>query len=249
MTSQIPAALKPGSWSLCAYLTAGFPSADSFGDVLNSVARVADLIEIGVPFSDPIADGVTIQSSSAKALAAGITLDWILELLSSQVPSVPVLLMGYYNPFLAYGIERLGSDLVTARVSGLIVPDLPLEESADLNLYLLTAGIDLIQLVAPTTPGERLRRLAAASRGAIYAVTRNGVTGGQARIEPETVSYLERVRQASSLPVMVGFGIRTKDQIRALTPHADAIVVGSALVEVLDRGQDPAEFLRKLREP
>lgn len=249
MTSRIAAAMKPGGLSLCAYLTAGFPSPDSFSDVLSSVARVADLIEIGVPFSDPVADGVTIQSSSARALAAGITLDWILELLSSQDPAVPVLLMGYYNPFLAYGIDRLGSDLATAGVSGLIVPDLPLEESADLNPYLLTAGIDLIQLVAPTTPDERLRSLAAASRGAIYAVTRNGVTGGHARIEPEIVSYLERVRQASSLPVMVGFGIRTKVQIRALTPHADAIVVGSALVEILDRGQDPAEFLRELLEP
>jgi tryptophan synthase alpha chain len=158
-----------------------------------------------------------------------------------------VLLMSYLNPLLAFGYERLARRAAEVGVSGFIVPDLPFEESAPLNAALQPHGLALVQLVTPATPPERLRRLCAASQGFVYAVTRTGITGGESTLPAGTTEYLAAVKAASSLPVCAGFGVRRADQVALLGAHADGVIVGSALVEVLERGADPAAFLRSLR--
>ena len=233
--------------AICAYLTAGFPDLESFPDILRKVSQTADVVEIGVPFTDPMADGMTIQRASHVALENGVTLEWIIDLLGGLDPAAPLLLMGYYNPFLAFGVDRLGVALQEAGVSGVIVPDLPLEESADLRDRLEPLGLAMVQLVTPTTPPGRLRAIAGSSSGFLYAVTTTGVTGGNVRLNDSDLDYLGRVREASELPVMAGFGIRTRDQVAALAPHVDGVVVGSALIDSIEEGADPAEFISNLR--
>ncbi len=235
--------------AICAYVTAGFPSRSGFAGTLLSVAEAADVVEVGVPFTDPMADGLTIQEASRVALADGVSLEWILGLLSEVKPELaaPVLLMGYYNPFLAYGLDRLGGSLIEAGVSGLIVPDLPLEESDPLSDVLSVDGTALVHLVTPTTPPPRLRRIAAASKGFVYAVTMKGVTGGSVRLSEGDIAYLDEVRAVSPVPVMAGFGIRTNADVAAIAPHVDGVIVGSALVDAIKAGVDPAGFIQGLR--
>jgi tryptophan synthase alpha chain len=235
--------------AICAYLTAGYPSRSAFPDIVSAVAAAADVVEIGVPFTDPMADGLTIQRASRVALDGGVTLDWILESVGSAelAAEVPLLLMGYYNPFLAHGLDRLGESLVGAGVSGLIVPDVPLEEADPLLGVLGPRGLGLVQLITPTTPADRRARLARASGGFVYAVTMTGVTGGRVAITPGDIAYLEGIRSLSPLPVMAGFGIRGSADVATLAPHVDGVIVGSALIEAIDRGEDPGEFLRSLR--
>ena len=213
------------------------------------MAQAADVVEVGVPFTDPMADGMTVQMASHAALENGVTLGWILEAIGSSEASsqAPILLMGYYNPFLAFGLDRLGSALAEASVSGLIVPDLPHDESDELLASLEPHDIAVVQLVTPTTPDERLTRLAAASSGFVYAVSMTGVTGGTAAIDDETTAYLGRVSAAAEIPVLAGFGIKTSEQVEALAPLVDGVVVGSALIEAVDRGEDPGAFVRSLR--
>ena len=234
--------------ALVAYVTAGFPEPSGFLKILKSVAGAADAVEIGVPFSDPMADGVTIQRSSERAIEKGVSLTWILDELARRdfELTAPVLLMSYLNPLLAFGYEALARRAVETGVAGFIVPDLPYEERAPLAAALDPHGLALVQMVTPATPPERLRRLCAASQGFVYAVTRTGVTG-DAALPPETAEYLTAVKAASPLPVCAGFGVRRADQVALLGAHADGVIVGSALVEVLERGADPAVFLRSLR--
>ena len=249
-SEAIAAAIEaaPGT-AICAYVTAGYPSLDSFPDILRSVAESADLVEIGVPFTDPMADGLTIQRASHMALENGVTLKWILDLLTDLAPdlSSPRLLMGYYNPFLAFGLDRLGFAMKNTATSGLIVPDLPLEENRPMRAVLEPLGLALVHMATPTTPQDRLARLASPGGGFLYAVTTTGVTGGNTPVAPETLSYLDRVRSAVSLPVLAGFGVRSRDQVEALSDHVDGVVVGSALIEAIDRGEDPGAFLEQLR--
>jgi tryptophan synthase alpha chain len=235
--------------ALLAFFTAGHPDRASFAANLLRIARVADVVEIGVPFSDPMADGVSIQRSSRVALANGASLAWIFSELS-RLPSRPraaLVLMSYANPLLAFGLDRLVAQAAECGVSGLIVPDLALEESAPWRDALDTAGVALVQLVSPLTPDERLRAICAASRGFVYAVTTTGTTGRSDALPEALPAYLARARAASSLPVCAGFGIRRAEQVRALAPHADGVVVGSALVEALERGEDAEVFLNSLR--
>lgn len=233
--------------AICAYVTAGFPDLASFPSILSAVAAAADVVEVGVPFTDPMADGMTIQRASHVALGNGVTLHWILDLLEGLDLDAPVLLMGYYNPFLAFGLGRLGESLSEANISGVIVPDLPLEESDELRHRLAQSGLAMIQLVTPTTPPDRLRAIAAASSGFVYAVTTTGVTGGNVRLADSDLEYLGRVREASELPVMAGFGIRERSQVEELAPHVDGVVVGSALIDSITSGADPGDFLASLR--
>ena len=244
VTAAITAA---GGQAICAYLTAGYPSLDGFPGILTDVAAVADVVEVGVPFTDPMADGQTIQKASHQALLAGVNLDYVFDSLDNAELEAPHLLMGYYNPFLAYGLDRLVSRMAAAGTSGLIVPDLPLEESGDLADSLDARGLGLVQLVAPTTPDERLRKLADASRGFVYAVTTKGTTGGATSFDDEVLSYLDRVKTVSELPVLAGFGVREQSQVAELAGHVDGVVVGSALIDAIDRGEDPAGFLEGLR--
>lgn len=236
-----------GGQALCAYLTGGYPTVDVFGDILDSVADVADLVEIGVPFTDPMADGLTIQQASHTALINGVNLDVIFDALVGADLATPHVLMGYYNPFLAYGLERLVDRMDDAGTAGLIVPDLPLEESAELSSMIEKRGLGLIQLVSPTTPDDRLRLLARASRGFVYAVSTKGTTGGATRFDSDVLGYLDRVKGASDLPVLAGFGVREREQVISLTGHVDGVIVGTALIDAIDRGDDPAVFLKGLR--
>ncbi len=233
--------------AVCAYVTAGYPSLEAFPSVLESVARAADVVEIGVPFTDPMADGLTIQQASHLALSNGVTLEWIFELLGGIDLAAPHLLMGYYNPFLAFGLDRLGGAMAGSRTSGLIVPDLPLEENGPVREVLEPHRLALVQLVTPATSSERLHRLTSTGAGFVYAVTTTGVTGGEVDLPVEALQYLHRVGVTSALPVLAGFGVRNQAQVAALAPHVDGVVVGSALIEAIDRGEDPGAFLEGLR--
>ncbi|HEX4050783.1 MAG TPA: tryptophan synthase subunit alpha [Steroidobacteraceae bacterium] len=241
-------AARSGSPALVAYLTAGFPTREGFREQLAAVASAADVVEIGVPFTDPMADGVTIQRASEQALAAGVSLRWILqELLAIGPLSTPLLLMSYLNPLLAYGLPQLARDAARAGVCGFIVPDLPHDESQEFSRALASTGLALVQMVTPVTPAERLTRVAAASEGFVYAVTMTGTTGRTSGAAADLREYLTRVRAAARVPVCAGFGIRSREQVEALAGMVDGVVVGSALVEVLERGESAQHWLRSLR--
>ncbi|MGA9026162.1 MAG: tryptophan synthase subunit alpha [Steroidobacteraceae bacterium] len=248
ISAAIRAAVAAGRPALVGFMTAGFPTRARFKEDLAAVADVCDVVEIGVPFTDPMADGATVQRASFVALAGGVTLGWIIEELESAPrPAAPVLLMSYLNPLLAYGLERLPKDAAAAGVAGFIVPDLPREESADLAAALDDAGLALVQMVTPVTPAERLSTLCAAAQGFVYAVTMTGTTGKSVAVPDDVLDYMDRVRRVSPVPVCAGFGIRSRDQVRRLAAHVDGVVVGSALVEVLERGEDVRAFLQTLR--
>jgi tryptophan synthase alpha chain len=250
IVTALRAAAKQGQPALVAFLTAGYPSRAKFREHLSAIALEADVIEIGVPFSDPMADGVTIQRSSEAALREGVTLTWILEELQLMAPvQAPLLLMSYINPLLSFGLERLARRAVGAGVCGFIVPDLPLDESDELRAVLAPANLALVQMVTPVTPNERLVRLATASQGFVYAVTMTGTTGKNMAVADDLAGYLERVRAAATVPVCAGFGIRNREQVERLRGQVDGVIVGSALVEVLERGESPQEFLAGLRPP
>ena len=248
ITAAIRHTTAAGGTALVPYITAGYPHKDRFIATLRAIAGVADVVEVGVPFSDPMADGVTIQRASHAAIAAGVSLRWILKELTAAAPfDAPIVLMSYLNPLLNYGYTELAAACVPAGVCGFIVPDLPIEESADFAAALDREGLALIQLVTPATPADRLKRLCAASRGFVYAVTVTGITGGAKELPAEVTGYLDRVRALTTLPVCAGFGVRRAEQVRNLAPHTDGVVVGSALVEQLESGADPVAFLKSLR--
>jgi tryptophan synthase alpha chain len=248
IAAALRAAASGGQPALVAFLTAGYPSKEKFREHLAAVAAHADVVEIGVPFTDPMADGVTIQRSSREALAQGVSLTWLFaELAAMSRPAAPLLLMSYLNPLLAHGYARLAEDAAASGVAGFIVPDLPLEESAELKAALALHGLALVQMVTPVTPPERLARLCAASEGFVYAVTMTGTTGKSVAVPVDVIDYLERVRKLAPVPVCAGFGIREHAQVERLRGHVDGVVVGSALVEVLERGESPQAFLTSLR--
>lgn len=249
ISSAIRAARAKGQPAIVAFITGGFPDRKTFAGHLHAVAAAADVVEIGVPFTDPMADGTTIQRSSRAALAAGTTLKWLLAELEAQSPKpkAPILLMSYLNPLLAFGLDELPEAAAKAGVSGFIIPDLPFEESADMRAALEPKGLALVQLVTPVTPPERLAMLCKASQGFVYAVTMTGTTGKNVAVPEEVVEYMQRVRDVSPLPVCAGFGIRSREQVALMGPAVDGVVVGSALVEVLEQGRDPAAFLHSLR--
>jgi len=239
---------RNGEPALVAFLTAGYPSKDRFREHLQSVAAGADVVEIGVPFTDPMADGVTIQRSSQAALAQGVSLRWILsELQAMPRLDAPLLLMSYLNPLLAYGLDRLADAAARANVTGFIVPDLPYDESSDLRKALDAYAIAMVQMVTPVTKPERMKQLCDSSQGFVYAVTMTGTTGKNVAVPEEVMGYLDRVRALAKVPVCAGFGIRSREQVERLRGHVDGVVVGSALVEVLERGGNPTEWLEALR--
>jgi tryptophan synthase alpha chain len=248
ISTAIDAAVAQGRPALVGFLTAGFPTLADFTRNLAEVASVCDVVEIGVPFSDPMADGSTIQRASFAALGNGVTLRWILDELGARPErSVPLLLMSYLNPLLAFGREALPRAAAAAGVSGFIVPDLPFEESADLRAALDREGLALVQMVTPVTPPARLEMLCEAAQGFVYAVTMTGTTGKSAEVPDSVLEYMDRVKRCSRVPVCAGFGIRSRAQVERFASHVDGVVVGSALVEALERGDDVRAFLRSLR--
>lgn len=248
ISAALAAANAAGRTGLVPFITAGYPDPDAFIETLRAVADVGDVVELGIPFSDPMADGMTIQRSSFKAIEAGVTLRWVFEQLTAAEPvAAPMVMMSYLNPLLAYGYERLADDALQTGVCAFIVPDLPFEESEEIRGVLESRGVGLIQLVTPATPAARLQTLAAASRGFLYAVTITGITGGGDGLPGDLADYLDGVSEASELPVCAGFGIRSAADVANVGRHAAGAIVGSALVEVLERGEDPAAFLQQLR--
>ena len=247
--AAIEAAKADGRTGLVPFFTAGYPEPAEFLNTLRAIAEVGDVVEIGVPFSDPMADGMTIQRSSFVAIQKGVTLKWIFDQLESIRGEIktPIVFMSYLNPLLAFGFEALAQRALDTGVCGFIVPDLPFEESGEIRDALEQKGIGLIQLVTPATPPERLRLLARESRGFLYAVTVTGTTGGDSGLPADLAGYLDTVAEASTLPVCAGFGIRSAEDVVNVGKHAAGAIVGSALVEVLEKGEDPAVFLRQLR--
>jgi len=249
ISAAIRRAGADGRPAVIGFMTAGFPDRAGFRASLAAIAAAADVVEIGVPFTDPMADGMTIQRASHAALAGGFTLPWLLEELrkAQPRPQAPLLLMSYLNPLLAHGLDRLPAAAAQAGVAGFIIPDLPYEESAEMRAALDGQGLALVQMVTPVTPPARLKMLCAASQGFVYAVTMTGTTGRSVAVPDEVLAYMDRVRAVSPVPVCAGFGIRGPEQVARMRGHVDGVVVGSALVEVLERREDPAAFLRSLR--
>lgn len=247
--AAIAAANDTGRTALVPFITAGYPEPGKFLDTLRAVAAAGDVVELGVPFSDPMADGMTIQRSSFVAIEKGVTLRWIFEQLDTLEPGfdTPLVMMSYLNPLLAFGYEKLARRAKETGVCAFIVPDLPFEESADIRAALEAEGIGLIQLVTPATPDARLKLLSDASRGFVYAVTITGITGGDSSLPDTLAQYLDKVTSNSKLPVCAGFGIRSAADVVNVGKHAAGAIVGSALVEVLERGDDPTAFLKGLR--
>jgi len=239
--AAISAANKAGRPALVPFITAGYPEPKEFVDTLKAVASVGDVVELGIPFSDPMADGMTIQRSSFIALQKGVSLRWIFDQLDT-----PLVMMSYLNPLLAFGYDALAERALAAGVCGFIVPDLPFEESDDLRAALEANGLGLIQLVTPATPDERLKKLCEASRGFVYAVTITGITGGGTGLPADLTDYLSKVSSFSNIPVCAGFGIRSAADVAAVGQHAAGAIVGSVLVEVLEKGDDPRPFLESL---
>jgi tryptophan synthase alpha chain len=196
-----------------------------------------------------MADGLTIQRASRVALSEGVSLAWLLAELGAARRRfrAPLLLMSYLNPLLAFGLDVLPAAARRAGVSGFIVPDLPLEESGPLKEALAREDLALVQFAAPTTPIERAAKLGAASGGFLYALTMNGITGRDATLPEATLAWLARLRAVATVPVCAGFGIRNAAQVARLAPHVDGVIVGSALIEALERGEDAGAFLRGLR--
>jgi tryptophan synthase alpha chain len=247
ISAAIRAANDAGRTALVPFITAGYPEPEDFITSLREVTSAGDVVELGIPFSDPMADGMTIQRSSFTALQKGVSLRWIFdELEKAGDVGAPLVMMSYLNPLLAFGYEALAERALATGVCGFIVPDLPFEESDEIRSALEAKGLGLIQLVTPATPDDRLKILCDASRGFVYAVTITGITGGDTGLPDNFSDYLDRVTAASSLPVCAGFGIRSATDVDNVGRHAAGAIVGSALVEVIENGASPAAFLNAL---
>ncbi|PKO21284.1 MAG: tryptophan synthase subunit alpha [Chloroflexi bacterium HGW-Chloroflexi-1] len=244
-----------GRAALMPYFTLGYPDATTSEQIIRAIAGAgADLIELGVPFSDPLADGPTIQHSTQVALDGGMTLTRGLELtarLRAGGVTQSLLLMGYVNPILTYGVERFVADATAAGADGFIVPDLPPEEAGALEAACRTHGRALVYLLAPTSTPARVAAIAARTSGFLYLVSLAGVTGARNALPPDLPSFVERARAAAHCPIAVGFGIATPEQARAVGRIADGVIVGSALIDAVTNAVDPAavagRFVRGLR--
>jgi tryptophan synthase alpha chain len=253
--SNIAAAFSPpGHKALIAYVTTGYPTIEATLKVVPLLAESGcDIIELGIPFSDPLADGVTIQNSSFHALQNGVTPKLCLELagkLSRRV-NIPLVFMTYYNPVLKYGLERFSAASAKSGISGLIIPDLPPDEGSELEAVSREKGLDLIYLLAPTSTGERIGLAAARSRGFIYLVSVTGVTGARDRLPADLKAFVGRVRKVASQPLCIGFGISTSEQAGRIAAIADGVIVGSRIIQLMEKDEDfssVAELVRGLRK-
>jgi len=222
------------SRALIPYLTAGFPNFEESLDAIRSVANAgADFIEVGVPFSDPLADGPTIQRTTQTVLAQGMTVARVLELVRQANAPVPVIIMTYLNPVLSYGVQRFAKDACAAGVAGVLLTDLPAGTDPAVEQAVTGSSLALIRLVAPTTDDARLRGALAGASGFVYLISRLGVTGARDTVPADLDVQVHRIRAATRLPVAVGFGIGTPAQAAAAARSADGVVVGSALMDVL----------------
>jgi tryptophan synthase alpha chain len=259
--SRIPDALdairKAGRPALLPFVTAGYPTMETSEATIHAMVEAgADGFEIGIPFSDPIADGTTVQRTSQVSLANGTTIDDCIALvrrLRESGVTVPMMLMGYFNPVVKYGIERYVADCAHAGVDGFIIPDLPIEESDRIHSVCREHGRDLIFMVAPTSTERRLELVGERGSGFVYCVSVRGVTGARESIAEGLGEYLARIRRHTDIPLMVGFGISTPEHVREVGQHADGAIVASAMINYLDtlpeadQPEGAANFVRYLR--
>jgi tryptophan synthase alpha chain len=232
------------------YFPLGYPDLDTSIDVIEAMAKNgADLMEVGLSFSDPLADGPVIQHATQIALEKGITVKKSLEAvkeLRSRGVDIPLILMGYYNPMLAYGLEEFVRDAIEAGVDGFIIPDLPPEEAAEFEM--VAKDLPLIRMLAPTTPSERMELVARNTKGFVYLVSVTGVTGTRTSLSDELGNLIARVREHTSAPVCVGFGIGTPEQARKVGALADGVIVGSACVKTIGDSEKPVETAKQFAE-
>lgn len=243
--------------ALMPFVTIGFPQQESALDLVPALeAAGGDLFELGVPFSDPLADGATVQRATQRALANGVNFAYCLETVAAlreRGVQAPLLLMGYYNPLLQYGIERANVALAAAGGDGWIVPDVPPEEAVELQQSARSHGLDLIMFVAPTTPEERIAAIVERASGFIYCVALTGVTGARRDLSPDLAPLLKRVRRYTDLPLVVGFGISTREHVARVAEIADGAIVASALIDHIERlppeqvVEGAIEFIQGLR--
>ncbi len=233
--------------ALVTYITAGDPNLGRTVDLVRALRRGgADVVELGVPFTDPIADGPTNQAAAERALASGTTLRGVLEAVSDirrLGEDIPIVLFTYANPVFRYGVERFAADAASVGVDGVLFTDVPVEEMGSVRRPLMDAGIDPVMLVAPTSTKERIKAAAKASRGFLYLVSRTGVTGTRNELDDELETSVRAVRKLSNLPVAVGFGISSPGQVATVARLADGVVVGSAIVDRIGRLGDSAELV------
>ena len=253
--SRISTVFKPGHKALIAYVTVGYPTVEDTLKVVPLLAESGcDMVELGIPFSDPLADGATIQQASFRALENGVTPRQCLEVARqlSQTVTVPLVFMTYYNPVFHYGLAPFCSACADSGVSGLIIPDLPPEEGAALEDIAQGQGVDLIYLLSPTSTGERVSLVAEHSHGFIYLVSLAGVTGARESLPPQLASFVGRVRRVARQPLCVGFGISTPEQAGQVARLADGVIIGSRIIQLMASGDDITTavggFIRTVRQ-
>jgi len=244
---------QPGHIALIPYITVGYPSIEATLKVVPLLANSGcDIIELGIPFSDPLADGATIQKASFRALQNGVTPQLCLEVASqlSQKVDIPLVFMTYFNPVFSYGLEEFCNACTRSGIDGLIIPDLPPEEGSELEAISHRQGLDLIYLLAPTSTEGRIRLVAERSRGFIYLVSVTGVTGVRDRLPADLEAFVARVREVATQPLCVGFGISAPEQASRVARIADGVIVGSRIIQHMEADEsmvDVADFARELR--
>ena len=242
---------EKGRIALVTYITAGDPSLKTTEDIVVKLEESgADIVELGVPFSDPMADGPAIQLASERALEEGTTLEDVLKTVKRirTVSEVPIILFGYYNPFFHYGLERFSADAAEAGADGVLVVDLPPEEASELKVHLDKADLDLVFLLAPTSTNERVDLVANHASGFVYLVSVTGVTGVRPDLDYSLDSLTDQIKSATGLPVGVGFGVSSPEQVEKIAEYADAVIVGSAIVRIIEQhGNNKDTLLQELR--
>ncbi|KAL1351577.1 tryptophan synthase alpha chain, chloroplastic-like isoform X2 [Arachis stenosperma] len=241
---------KQGKVAFIPYITAGDPDLSTTAEALKVLDSCgSDIIELGVPYSDPLADGPVIQAAATRSLAKGTNFDAIISMLKEVVPqlSCPIALFTYYNPILKRGTERFMSTIRDCGVHGLVVPDVPLEETKTLRMEAKNNGIELVLLTTPTTPTNRMKAIVDASEGFVYLVSSVGVTGARASVSDKVQTLLQEIKEATTKPVAVGFGISKPEHVKQVAGWgADGVIVGSAMVKLLGEANSPQEGLKEL---
>lgn len=253
LEKTIQSAKKQGRFALIPFITAGFPKPELFWKMMQELDNNgADIIEIGVPFSDPVADGPVVEEASLRSLEYGVTLKNILDDLKQNKGKVKakLVLMGYLNPFYQYGFEKLAQDAKEANVEGIIIPDLPFEESIQIRNILKSYGIALIALIGPNTSEDRMKLYAQSSEGYVYVVSIMGTTGARKELSAQVEPTILRARSTFALPLALGFGLQEPQQLTHFAKEAlpDAVVFGSALLKHIDKYQNAASFMQKWQE-